>query len=78
MVLDGALADAQIRGDILIWVAGKDQVHDLTPSATESCDVLSRGRPPGKQLARIPRLFESTLDTGEQVVAADRLRDEVG
>ena len=34
MVLDSALADAQIRGDVLAGMAGEDQVHDLALSRT--------------------------------------------
>ena len=32
MVLDSALADAEIRGDVLIGMAGEDQFHDLALS----------------------------------------------
>jgi hypothetical protein len=77
MVLDSTLADAKIGGDILAGVAGEDQFHDLALSPSQARDVVSRGLPPGEQLARIPRLFESALDAGEQIAAADRLLDEV-
>ena len=29
MVVDRALADAEIGGDVLAWVAGEDEVQDL-------------------------------------------------
>ena len=38
---------------------------------------VRRSLPPSRQLARIPRLFQSAIDAGEQFVAADRLLDEV-
>ena len=65
MVLDGASADAKIRGDILTGLAGKNKFHDLALSHSQTREVIRRGRPPGEQLARIPRLFESALDAGE-------------
>ena len=43
----------------------------------EARDVVRRSLPPGEQLVRIARLFESALDAGEQFAAADRLLDEV-
>ena len=66
MVLDRALADAKIRGDVLAGVAGEDQFHDLALSRSQARDVIRRSLPPGGQLGRIPRLFESALDAGEQ------------
>ena len=77
MVLDSALADAKIGGDVLAGVASEDQFHDLALSRREIRDVARRSLPPGGQLARIPRLFKSALDAGEQFAAADRLLDEV-
>ena len=77
MVLNSALADAEIRGDNLAGLACENQFHDLALSRSEACDVVCRSLPPGEQLARIPRLFESSLDAGEQFAGADRLLDEV-
>ena len=62
MILDGALADAEIRGDILAGVAGENQFHDLALSRRQAGDSVGRGLPPGEQLARIPRLRQSALD----------------
>ena len=42
MVLDRALADAEIRGDILAGMAGEDQFHDLALSRREARDVVRR------------------------------------
>ena len=42
MVLDGALADAEIGGDILAGVAGEDHVHDLALSRGQTRDVSRR------------------------------------
>ena len=48
MGLDGALADAKIRGDILARVAGENQFHDLALSRRQTRDVVRRGLPPGR------------------------------
>jgi len=77
MVLHSALADAEFRGDVLIGMAGEDQFHDLARSRSEARDAVRRSLPPGEQLVRIPRLFESSLDAGDQFGGADRLLDEV-
>ena len=47
MVLDRALADAKVRGDILAGVAGEDQVHDLALSRREARDMVRRILSPG-------------------------------
>ena len=46
MVLDSALADAEIRGDVLAGLAGEDQFHDLALSPCQADEVLGRGLPP--------------------------------
>ena len=66
MVLDSALADAEIGGDIFAGMASEDQLHDLALSRSEARDVVRRSLPRGEQLVRIPRLFESSLDAGDQ------------
>jgi hypothetical protein len=36
MIVDGALADAEIGGNVLAWMASEDEVQDL---------ALTRGQP---------------------------------
>ena len=50
---------------LLGWPA-RTSVHDLALPRSEARDVVRRGLLPSEQLARIPRLFESALDAGEQ------------
>src|SRR5471030_2853200 len=77
MVFDGALADAQIGGDIFTGMTRQNQFHDLSLSWSETGDSTCRALPGGEQLAGIPRLFESIIDAAEQFAVADRLFDEV-
>jgi hypothetical protein len=42
MVLDGALTDAEIRGDVLTGLAGEDLFHDLALSQSEARKVICR------------------------------------
>src|SRR5665213_2628632 len=42
MVLDGTLADAKIRGDVLAGVPGQDPLHDLALPPREASDVARR------------------------------------
>ena len=41
-VLDSALADTKVRGDVFARMAGEHQVHDLTLARSESRDMLRR------------------------------------
>jgi hypothetical protein len=58
MVRDGALADAEIRSDVLARVAGKDQFHDLVLPRREARDATGRAFSQGKQLAPHPLLLD--------------------
>jgi hypothetical protein len=51
MILDGALADVQVRGDVLAMVARKHQRHDLALSRRQSGNTGGRGFPPPEQFA---------------------------
>jgi hypothetical protein len=42
MGLDRALADAEIRSDILAVMAREDELHDLAPARTEARDATRR------------------------------------
>ena len=54
MVLDGALAYAEARGDILAGIASQNQFHDFALSQRQPRDVVGRVLPPGKERARVP------------------------
>jgi hypothetical protein len=77
VILDRALADAEVCGDILARVASENHVHDLVLSRSEACDRRGRGLPRRKQLARIARLLERAIQAGKQFVAGNRLFDEI-
>jgi hypothetical protein len=65
MVLDSALADAEIRGDILAGVASENQRHDLALARSEACafrGMLS----PGEQLAQDPLLSDQLVNLTTQ------------
>ena len=47
MILDGALADTKIRGNILAGVSRKDERHDLMLTWRELSDMARRILPPG-------------------------------
>src|SRR5277367_7073097 len=51
MVLDGALADAEVRGDVLAGLTSEHQLHDLAFSRRELREVTAHDLPPGRQLA---------------------------
>ena len=50
MVLDGALADAEIRGDILAVMAGEDELHDLAQARPKARDATRRVLSSSEQL----------------------------
>ena len=52
MVFDSALADAEIRCDILAGVASEDQLQDLTLSRSETRDASRRILLRGEELAK--------------------------
>ena len=43
MIVHGALADPQIRRDVLAWVAGQNELKDLTLAAREALDFRRCG-----------------------------------
>ena len=77
VVVDGALADAEVGGDVLAWMSGQDEIEDLAlPSrqagnARRGC-ILCGGPLPG-----VLMLIESAIDTREQFFAANRLLNEI-
>jgi hypothetical protein len=52
VVLDGALVDAKVRRDILVGVAGEDQLHDLALPRSEARDAIGCVLSPGEQVAQ--------------------------
>jgi hypothetical protein len=77
VVLDRALADAEVGGNVLAGLAGEHPVHHLALSRRQTREVGRRRLPPFLQLVRVLRQFERPLDAGDQFVAADRLLDEI-
>jgi hypothetical protein len=49
VIFDRALADAQIGSDVLAWMTGEDQFHDLTLSNGQVREPLLRGTVQPKQ-----------------------------
>jgi hypothetical protein len=66
MVLDSALTDAEIRGDVLAGMAGEDQFQDLALSPREARDASRRILSPGKWLAQYLMLMEQVVDLAKQ------------
>ena len=77
MILYRALANAEIRGDIFARVASEDQIHDFVLAGSKVSDATRGVLLPSVKLGRVSRLFERTLDAGEQFAVSDRLLDEV-
>jgi len=77
MVVDRALADAEISGDILARMAGEHEVQDLAAVARSDWQRMSRLFPAIETASRCPRLIERPFDAGEQIVVADRLLYEI-
>ena len=78
MVLDRALAEAEIRSDILAGVAGEDQFHDLALSRSEPRDAIRCILSMGEQLAQnvlllnqIVHLTKQSLSSGERLSQPD-------
>ena len=77
MIFDRALADAEIGGDVLAGMAGQHPLHDVALPRREPGQMVDRGVPPLRRLARIRRQFQGAIDAVDQLVAADGLLDEV-
>src|SRR3984885_12448337 len=77
VILDRTLTDAEIGGNVLARVPGQHALHDVLLSRREPREVSRSVRSPFQQLARVMRQIESSLDTCEQFLAADRLFDEI-
>ena len=77
MVLHGPLADAEIGGNVLAGVPREHEIEYLAlargeTGETRRCRVAPRG-----QLGRIAHLLQRVIDTGEQLLVADRLLEEI-
>jgi hypothetical protein len=78
MVLDRALAEAEIRSDILAGVAGEDQFHDLPLSRSEPRDAIRCILSMGEQFAQnvlllnqLVHLTKQSLFSGESLSQPD-------
>ena len=77
MVLDRALTDAEIGGDVLAGMARKHQIHDHMFPRRQVRDAFRGGLMPGGTLDGILGSVEGALDAGDQFVGVDRLLDEI-
>ena len=77
MVLDGALADAQIRRDVLARMSGQHALHHLALAQSQPGQIPRGVRPPRRGLFAAAREIERVIDAGEQFVGAHRLFDEI-
>src|SRR5688500_17681964 len=75
VVVDRALADAQVCGDVLAGMAGEDKIQDLTLTRRQAGDLLRSRLPPRGDLGGVAAMIEGVLDAGEQILVADRLLD---
>jgi len=77
MILDNALANAKVRGDIFIKMASQNEIHDLMLPLRETPNARFGVLSPSGQFARIPRMFNSILDAGQEFITPNRFFDEV-
>jgi len=77
MIFDGSLTDARVRRDVLAEMAGENQFHDLALARGEAGQMHGGALPPGPQRVRIVHLIDGALNAGKQLIAADRLLDEI-
>jgi hypothetical protein len=61
MVFDGALADAEIGGDVLAGVAGKDHFHDPVLTRREARNATGGVFSRDKQFAQYPLLLDQLV-----------------
>ena len=65
MVLDRALADAEVGGNVLAGMAGEHQLHDLALACGQTGEARRCRVPLNPQLGRISGRFQGALDSGE-------------
>jgi hypothetical protein len=77
MVLHGPLADAKVGRNILAWMSGKDEVHDLVLARGEVGEAAKRRVARCRDFVGTPGSNQSEPDTCDQYVARDRLLYEI-
>lgn len=77
MIFHGALAESEVGGDVLAWMAGKDEVHHLALADSETVDTGRCILTGGIAQPKVMGLIDCTFDTGEQFDPANGLFDEV-
>ena len=61
MIFDRALANLEICGDVFVWMAGENEVHDLPLTPRKARDAVCRLVVPSRQLWRSRSNACSTL-----------------
>ncbi len=71
MVLDRALTDAEVGGNVLARVTGEHEVHDLALAGGQARDGYGCRFPPRGKLRGVAGLLQGKLDSGEQILVAE-------
>ena len=77
MVLDGALADAQIRRNVLAGTPGEHHLHHLDLTRRETLEMSGGRLSSLQEFAGVPREFQRPIEARDQFRTADRLLDEI-
>src|SRR5712671_3644564 len=77
MVLDRALADAEVVGDYLIRTSFNDEVQDVAFARRQAGETCGRRLVPSGELCRIPDAVEGAFDACQQFVRANGFLQEV-
>src|ERR1700747_2205819 len=78
MVLDGALTDAEVVSDDLVWTSSNHEVHDVAFARCQTGEQLGRRLAPFEKLSRIPDALERASDARQKLVGANGLLQKVG
>jgi hypothetical protein len=73
MVLDGALADAQVVSDDLVRTSSNHEVHDVAFARRQAGEPLGCRLAPLEKLSRIPDALERASDARQKLVGANGL-----
>src|SRR5581483_5552744 len=77
MIVDRALADTEISGDVLAWKAGQDEVEDLPLTYRQTGDACRIRLAWCRQPSVVMRLITLVLDGGKKLFASERHFDEI-
>src|SRR6266404_3006226 len=78
MVLDGALADAQVVSDDLVRTSSNHEVQDVALPRRQAGEPLGCRLAPLEKLSRIPDALERASDARQKLVRANGLFQKVG